>query len=299
MCKPSRVLPWILLACLLGSSPILFAQDKFSEGLELDREDGYLPLPTGFGTVLYPPSYLDRASRVMDRLALTGLDLYVWSKNAVKVDLLILDLEGWQKRFPDRLYGLPTRTSPTSIATAAQGTPGTVRVWSMLLGHPVPPAPGEPVRGTPEQAMTLVLSDFLLQLEMGKIFAEQAGYAQGEARWPVDVLAHITAISFIDRHDAGQLTIYDDLFESLGKEKGPHPLEDLDRDLPLAKQLWYQARFREAATLILREDAAHAISRIQRKMRKRKQLEPSQVLLELYPELDVWLRSSFGDAPIN
>ncbi len=299
MPKLLRLLFWLLLSSLLVTLPPALAQEDFDKGIDLEREDGFLPLVTNFGTVLYPPAYLDRASAVMDRLQLTGVELYIWSKNAVKVDLLVFDLAGWQKRFPDRLFGLPARVSPTSIAVAANGTPGTVRVWGMLLGRPVPPAPGRPILGTSEQAMTLILCDIMLQLELGKIYAEQVGYGEGSARWPIDVMAHLTAIAFLDSHDVGQLRIYDDLFATWGEDPGPHSLESLEEGLPLAKQLWYQARFREAAALIREEDASHAISRIGRKMRKRKEREPAEVILDLYPELEGWLESAFGVPPVN
>ena len=104
---------------MIVSSPAALAEDRLGEGLELDREDGFLPLEANFGRVLYPPNYLDRASRLIDRLELSGAEAYRWSQNFVKVDLLVLDLEGWQERFPERLYGLPTRVSPHSLAVAA------------------------------------------------------------------------------------------------------------------------------------------------------------------------------------
>ena len=102
-----------------------------------------------------------------------------------------------------------------------------------------------------------------------------------------------------DRHDIGQLRVYDELLATWGEEPGPHSLDSLEGGVPITRQLWFEARYGEAAALIREEDASHAISRIGRKMRKRKEREPAEVLLDLYPQLADWLESSFGLPPLN
>ena len=143
----------------------------------------------------------------------------------------------------------------------------------------------------------MMLCDVLLQLELGKIFAEVAGYGSGQAEWPVHVVAHLTAEAFLERKDPAQLPLYRSVFGAVGKASGPRALNERGSDLPVAKELWFQARFREAGDLIREEDGVHAVSRIQRKMERRKEKEPAEVLFGMYPELAGWFESSFGEPP--
>src|SRR5688572_26625519 len=118
----------------------------------------------------YTPGALDRAAHVQARLDTLAADFANWSGKRFALQGYVLGPEDWAAADMTAAYGLPERTGPGTVAVPAWGDERTVALWRDLLGGALPWGSGLPVRGTPEEAASLALSDLLLQSALAKLF---------------------------------------------------------------------------------------------------------------------------------
>jgi hypothetical protein len=126
----------------------------------------------------------------------------------------------------------------------AWGTDRTVALWTRLIGAPPSGDGSMPIRGTPEEAGSLVWSDILAQVD-----AARAGLARAEveasAPWVLDLLAHLVALSAYERTEPQRLPEIDGFFAALLQRGGQ---VDGDVDERLAREARFYVLSRELAS---------------------------------------------------
>jgi hypothetical protein len=153
-----------------------------------------LLLPGEGAWVHYSPGALDRAARVQEWLRTLAIDHAKWSRQPVPLSAVVLTREEWQGAGFERPYGLPLRLGSGKLALPAEGDSGTVAGWRALLGPELPPLPGFPLRGTPEEGSSLLAADLLARLEASRELVA-AGVLRIEEPWVAELAAALVAVS--------------------------------------------------------------------------------------------------------
>ncbi len=246
--------------------------------------------------VRYTLGALDRAVRVQQRFEPLVLDFGGWSRRPVSFAVLLLSREEWRAAGLKGAYGVPSRLGGRRLALPAWGDPGTVELWRRLLGRPLPALPEAPIRGTPEEAASLLLGDLLAEVEAARLLLAAAGYS-GREPWVAEVMAHAVAWSAFVRHEPGRLAEIERLFALLGRSHGdshPRPLERFSSSGDLGERLWFQARFFEGARVLSGTEDRQAAKKLLKRARKQGGRLAAAELVRWYPELPGWLERSFA-----
>ncbi len=258
-----------------------------------------LDLPGDLVSVRYSAGALQRAVQVQDPFELLVGDFAKWSGSRNRIAVLLLSRDEWQQAGISMPYGLPARVHGSSLASAAWGDPGTVDLWGRLLGWDMPAAEDAPLRSTAEEAASLIATDLLSYFEGARMLTEMAGYS-GSEPWLTEVAAHTAAATVIARTPGTGLAGAARLYGNLAAARGGAVMavSQYRSGLSLEEWLWFQARFFEAARLILESEKRGAAKSIFKLARKNNGRLTRGALVKRYPALEDWLAKGFApDVP--
>jgi hypothetical protein len=268
-----------------------------TEAAEPDPLSGYpdlLLLPGRPVDVRYVPDSLDRAANVQKRLEVIAAALDPIADHPFPLRGVVLDQEAWKKAGLDTAWGLPARTGRSVFATCADGDAELVGRIRGLTGGWLPDLAGVPMRGTPEGAAALEVSDALLELEVARGFLDFEGVRASEP-WIAALLDQVAARLAWEATDPGGVPALADLFDRMADVQGGAPrLADYRRDLPLEQDLRYQSRFLRGADVVWVAKGERGSRRWLRKL-VRDGAPVGRALIEKeFPGLAAWERDSFA-----
>lgn len=193
-----------------------------------------LLLPGEAAWVFYSPGALDRAAHVQDWLRTMAIDHAKWSGRTMPLSALVLTREEWVGAGMTRPYGLPVGLGEGQLALPAEGDSGTVAGWRALLGGELPSVGGVPLRGTAEEASSLLAADLLGRLEAARELLA-AGELRPQEPW-VGELAGAMVARWAFRGEPQTLTQLERLCQALeatsaGAAGQPEAAVDLARRL--------------------------------------------------------------------
>ena len=165
------------------------------------------------------------------------------------------------------------------------------------MGQPLPKLEGNPVRGTADEAASLLLCDLLAEVDAARVLLAAGGYSAGDA-WVGAVMAHALAWGAVLRHEAGRSEQVEELFAVLGRSAGAgyrRPLENFAKPADLQERLWFEARFFAAVSVLSGPRNPQVGKKLVKRARKQGGRVAAEDLLQWYPGLSIWLERSFGD----
>jgi hypothetical protein len=242
--------------------------------------------------VNYTPGALDRAIHIQRRIELVAVDFSKLTKMQIRVRVFVLSRDEWGQFGFGLPYGLPGRIRGTTLAVASLGDPGTVSLWTDILGVAPPPLPGIPIKGTAQEASTLAMGDLLTQVETARILLSSGGI-RGEVGWVQQVLAHLVARVAFERYESARLENINNFFAQLGQGASGHTLAQYSQGLDLKTLLWFESRFHQGARLVLEGGKKNEGRELFKAAVKNGGLVTEQMMLERYPQLRVWLDEAF------
>ncbi|REJ75054.1 MAG: hypothetical protein DWQ36_00575 [Acidobacteria bacterium] len=293
----------VALTAALAGSPAS-AQVQILDPPDLEAaafSDGeFLSLYGDRSAVGFQPGALDRAHHFLRRLEVITEAFNRWSGVAVPVVGYLVDREKWNEMQMPGLYGIPLRTSATAIVLPSRGDDETVRMWRSILGvEQLPLNPGEPLRGTSEEAASLAIVDVLAQVEAARAFALQAELVADE-EWIGEVAAHLAARTLFADVEPAKLGaidfVYDRIYERFGGER-QHALAEFRADGLVGEVadaetwLWFQGAFARAARVLHEQRGRKSVKHL-KKLSERGRLDGAG-LRDAYPGLAAWLDSAF------
>ena len=234
--------------------------------------------------VRYTPGSLDRASHIQDRYSLLAVDFAKWGNRKLPLLVILLSRDDWQQLGVELPYGFPVRMANGSVLLAAWGDRGTVELWRHLLGDGLPLLEGTPLRGTPEEASSLLITDLLGLIEAARGLLGRAGFGAREPRLN-DFMAHTLALSAILEHDRERLTVLDEIFRQLASA----PSEIPGAEATLGGWLRFQADAYWAARQVATERGAAGARQLLKLARKNGGALSREDLRRRFPELESWL----------
>lgn len=242
--------------------------------------------PDRAAAVRYTPGSLDRAAHVQNRYSLLADDFNRWGGRRLPLLVVLLSREDWQRLGVQLPFGFPVRLPNGTVMLAAWGDGGTVELWQQLLAEGLPALDGTPIRGTTEEAASLLITDLLGQVEAARGLLSRGGFGSPQPRI-ADLMAHTLALSAVLNHDRGRLGLLDDLYRQLETA----PAEIPGADPTLGGWLRYQGdAYRAARTLAVKRGNASAKQLLKLARKKDGTLMPDD-LRKRFPELGPWLDS--------
>lgn len=236
--------------------------------------------------VRYTPGSLDRASHVQDRYSLLAADFARWGGMKLPLLVMLLSREDWERIGVQLPYGFPVRLPNGTVMLASWGDAGTVGLWRHLLAGGLPQIEGTPIRGTADEASSLLITDLLGQIEAARGLLSRAGLGSSQPRIN-DFMAHTLALSAVLNHDRSRLELLDQVFRQLEVA----PAEIPGADPTLGGWLRYQGdAYRAARTLAARRGNA-AAKQLLKLARKDGGGLSAEDLRKRFPELGPWLDS--------
>ena len=253
-----------------------------------------LRLPGDFATVRYTPGSLDRAANLQTRLELAARAFKRWIGFRLEVDVYVLSRDEWQQAGYEVPYGVPIRIGQRGLAAPAEGDPGTVELWADLLKGTLPAVAGTPIRGTPQQAATMILADFVSQLQMCEILVDEAGLA-GDEHWVRSLMTHLASVDLVRRYEEVRLRDLDTMYQLLSRDGGPKAFSarDYGPDLGLKDWLWFQAQFHRGAQAIIAKTGKGSLKKMKQMRKKTDGVLAGERLLRRFDGLDAWYHESF------
>lgn len=240
--------------------------------------------PERVAAVRYTPGSLDRASHVQDRYSLLASDFGRWGRAKLPLLVILLSREDWNRIGVRLPYGFPVRLPNGTVMLAAWGDSGTVELWRHLLAEGLPVIEGTPIRGTPDEAASLVLTDLLGQIEAARGLLARGGFGSPQPRID-DFMAHTLALSAVLNHDRPRLELLDSVFRQL--EKAPTEIPGAEPALGG----WLRSQgdaYRAARTLAAKRGNVSA-KLLLKLARKGGGSVSAADLRKRFPELGLWL----------
>jgi hypothetical protein len=255
-----------------------------------------LPLPGDYINVRYTPGSLDRSANLQHRLELVARGFDRAANYELSSTIYVLSREEWEQAGYPVAYGLPVRVGRRNLAVAALGDAGTVRLWNALLGGVLPQVSGAPLRGSPQEAATLVLTDLFTQLLLSEILVDDLGIA-GDAHWVRGLTSHLAFLDAMRRFDPQRMGDLDAIFGRLAEREGntrPFSARDYGPDLELGDWLWFQAQLHRGARILLDKEGKGSLKKMKKLTRRDKGVLEGETLLRKYKALEAWFRESFS-----
>lgn len=222
-----------------------------------------LNLQGGMTQVRYTHGSLDRAANLQRRLDLligeTARRLGVQSP----LECLVMSREEWESMKWQWSYGLPLSVGPSRMAVPAWGDPDSLDLWEAALGRRLPPAPGMPMRGTPEEASALAVSDLLAQMVAAEALVEGSGLPVTEP-WHVEAIADLMAVDGFMRYESLRLGEIDGLFRAFDASPGGAAVRGSELAWLKASAAGY-----DAARLALSERGSAPLKKLIKRVRKK------------------------------
>ncbi len=253
-----------------------------------------LHLPGDLVNVRYTPGSLDRAANLQYRLELASRTFKRSVDSRLEIDVYVLSREEWRQARYDVPYGVPVRVGTRALAAPAEGDDGTVQLWSGLLRGMLPAVAGSPIRGTPQQAATMILADFLAQLLVSEILVDEVGIA-GNQQWVRGLMTHVASVEFVKRHEESRLRDLDAMYGLLAQHAGPRAFSarEYAPDLGFGDWLWFQAQFHAGAQTIVAKEGKGSLKKMKKMRGKAGGVLSDEQLLRRYDALDEWFYASF------
>ncbi len=253
-----------------------------------------LRLPGDLATVRYTPGSLDRAANLQHRLELAARAFKRWVDTRLEIEVYVLSREEWRQARYDVPYGVPVRVGRRGLAAPAEGDDGTVELWADLLQGMLPAVAGMPMRGTPQQTATMILADFLTQLQMSEILVDEIGIA-GDEQWVRGLTTHVASVDLVRRHEVTRLKDLGTMYELATHKAGPRAFSarDYGPDLSLQDWLWFQAQFHAGAQTIIGKEGKGSLKKLRKLGRKGDGVLTGDLLLKRYQNLNEWFHASF------
>jgi len=290
-----------------GLAPLVAAQDGVRPapvGIHPEPPSYLLLRLAGDRTdVRYTPGSLDRAANLQTRLELTARAFQKWAEVDFRPRVFVLTREEWRQARYAVPYGLPVRVGEAGLAVPAAGDPGTVALWSELLGGLLPAVQGTPMRGTPEELATMVLADVFVQLLASDVLLDAIGLTPEEP-WLRGVAAHALTLSVVARLEPGRMPSLEILYQRLGQRHAPGTmsLRDYGSTLDLADWLWFQAQLHAGGKALVAKgkkgeelkkgkELIHSLRKLQKRGGG---VLTDELLLRRYRALRPWLSERFS-----
>ncbi|MEM7354546.1 MAG: hypothetical protein AAF657_27305 [Acidobacteriota bacterium] len=253
-----------------------------------------LRLPGDTVTVRYTPGSLDRAANLQNRLELANRAFKRWVGVKLEIDVYLLSRDEWRQARYDVPYGVPVRVDRRGLAAPAEGDDGTVALWSEMLQGALPAVAGAPIRGTPQQTATMILADFITQLQICEILVDEIEIA-GDRQWVRGLTTHLASVDLVRRLEAGRLRDLDTMYQLLARDAGPRAFSarDYGPELSLHDWLWYQAQFHAGAQVLLAKIGKGAVKKMRQLRKKSGGVLSGDLLLRRYKGLDQWYYDHF------
>jgi hypothetical protein len=262
----------------------------------MTKHPDLLFLPGRFCEVHYVPGSLDRAAYLQQRIDRIAEALAPLATAPPVPRARVLDAEHWAAGGYARAWGLPEATGPLEFAVAAEGDTATVARMRDLTGGFLPRLAGEPLRGSADEAASLIVADAILQTELAAGWARRIGVRGGEP-WVDGVVTQLLARLAWELTDPGQMPNVADLFDRIAVAHGglrTRRLEDYRAGLPLEEELWYQAQFLRGADRLWVEKGNVGTRRWLREVARRNRAVTADELLDRAPDLAAWRAESFA-----
>lgn len=221
MLRSSRFLSVMvaLVAVLVAATPPARLSPPSVSGLvELAGRDAF---------VLYTPGALDRASHVQDWLERLGDEYAAVSGDRVRLGAYLLNRREWRSSEVTAPYGFPRAAGEGRIVIPAFGDEGTVALWLRYQPDGLPILGGSPLRGTPEEAASLVVADQWALFETARGLIAHGAVRGGEP-WIDDLLAHALVLQALEGRDREGVSALRRFWSQLGKAAGAPPFPDAD-----------------------------------------------------------------------
>ena len=259
-----------------------------------------LRLPGDTVTVRYTPGSLDRAANLQRRLELAVRAFKRWVDLKLEVEVYLLSREEWRQARYDVPYGVPVRVDRRGLAAPAEGDDGTVGLWAEMLEGVLPAVAGAPIRGTPQQTATMILADFVTQLQLCEILADEIGIA-GDQQWVRGLMSHLASVDLVRRFESVRLADLDAMYQLLSRDAGPRAFStrDYGPDLELGEWLWFQAQFHRGAQVILAKAGKGSVKKMKQLRKKTDGILHGDLLLRRYDQLDQWYHDSFTSVSLR
>lgn len=259
-----------------------------------------LRLPGDFATVRYTPGSLDRAANLQSRLELAARAFKRWVDTRLEIDVYVLSREEWRQARYDVPYGVPVRVGRRGLAAPAEGDDGTVKLWANLLQGMLPAVAGTPIRGTPQQTATMILSDFVSQLQVSEILVDEIGIA-GDAQWARGLSTHVASVELVRRYEIVRLKDLGTMYQLAAREAGPRAFSarDYGPDLSLRDWLWFQAQFHAGAQTIIAKEGKGSLKKLKKISRKGDGGLTGGRLLKSNETLNEWFHASFTSVSLR
>ncbi|MDH3744099.1 MAG: hypothetical protein OES47_03240 [Acidobacteriota bacterium] len=235
-------------------------------------------------SIRYTPGSLDRASHVQARLGFLVHDFGRWTGYKLPLHAYLLSRREWEAigvRIP---YGLPVRLPDGGLVLSAWGDAQMVALWRDLLDGDLPALEGTPLRGTSEEASSLLGLDLLAQVEAARTLVARAGFAAAEPKIH-DLLAHTLAAGAFGRHEAARLDDIVTVFERLETAV----IEDNSPNSELRLLLRVQARTFRAASRLLAARGEDGVKALFKLAKKKDGALDAPTLRKKFPEITDWL----------
>ena len=253
-----------------------------------------LRLNGDFATMRYTPGSLDRAANLQHRLELAARAFKRWVDTRLEVEVYVMSRDEWRQAGYDVPYGVPVRVGRRGLAAPAEGDDGTVALWADLLEGMLPAVAGVPIRGTPQQTATMILADFLTQLQMSEILVDDIGIA-GDRHWVRGLATHVASIDLVRRYEMTRLKDLGTLYELAARKTTSRTFSarDYGPDLGLEDWLWFQAQFHAGAQTIIAKEGKGSVKKLKKLSRSRDGGLSGDLLLKRYQSLNQWFHASF------
>jgi hypothetical protein len=281
-----------------GTPPAPGAPPPAPVELEKDALAGYtdlLLLPGRLVSVRYSPDSLDRAAQVQRRLEAITATLQGIVGAPVTVSGLVLDREAWAKARVAGTYGLPARHGAMVFAVAADADAASVKMIRGLTGGSLPALSGEPLRGTAEEASSLLVADSLLDLEVTAAFLD-AHHVRASEPWIEPLLAELVARLVWQAADPGAVPATADLFDRMAAAAPggvARRLADYRRELPLERSLAFESAWLRGADAIWVAEGDFACRHWLKKVLRSSEPVTRVALEKRFPSLLAWERATF------
>ncbi len=259
-----------------------------------------LKLPGDTVTVRYSPGSLDRSANLQTRLELASRAFKRWVDFKLQVTLYVLTREEWRQAGYDVPYGVPVRVGRRGLAAPAEGDAGTVALWAEMLKGVLPAVAGAPIRGTPQQAATMILADLMTQLLMCEILVDEVGIAGGRP-WVRGLMTHLASVDLVRRYEEARLGDLDTMYQLLAQVHSPRAFSsrDYNPDLRLRDWMWFQAQFHTGAQAILAKTGKGALKKMKKLRKKTGGVLNDDLLLRRYDTLNAWFHDSFTSVSLR
>ncbi|MCP4660522.1 MAG: hypothetical protein GY856_34410 [bacterium] len=243
----------------------------------------------------YTPGSLDRAANLQQRLDVASRGFERWTKNRIEFIVYVLNREEWEQTGYSVVYGVPVRVGSNGLAVPAYGDDETVRLWARLLKGILPSVPGTPLRGTPQQAATLMVADVLVQLQASEMLVDAIGLG-GDDHWVRGVMAHLAALTVAARLGTDRLSDLELMYRQLidQREARAWSVRDYHADLTIEDWLWFQGQFHFGARALYDDKGKDALKKMVKLRKRRDGGLRGELLLDRYKGLNQWFRSSFS-----